>query len=914
MSIIIKQLRCNDESNYIGIIDPVFSWRIESNMKNIKQVKYVIQVGLDQKFEEIIWNYEKYSDETVDVTYKGPKLDSKTRYFVRVKSFIHLEESTDWSETIFFETPILNHKEWLADWIKPKVVQYKGAKSFRQPFIASKNFSAGKKRVDKARLYISSLGIYKAKLNNKEIGNDYFRPGFTDYNHRIQFQSYDVTNLLKKQNNLSVTVSEGWYSGHLGTDGWSGNKEVFGNNNALIAQLEITYEDGSCEVIKTDPTWEQKFGPILYSDFYNGEWYDSTKLETLQGNMLKFSYPKGDLIPQEGPSVKCVTELKPIKLFKDSEDSLILDMGQNMVGWIRFKNSQITSNKVVLSHAEVLDKDGKFYTDNLRGAESKDTYIVNPNDENYFEPHFTFHGFRYVKLEGFEEDVNIDNFRGVVLSSAIESIGKFKTGNERINRLQQNILWGLRGNFVDIPSDCPQRDERQGWTADAQIFLPTATFNVNVKGFFKKWLKDLSAGQKDQNGAVPFIVPDILKGGGVFCHGKADTTAAWGDAATICPWVLYEEYGDKSILETQYQSMQNWIDFVRREGTNEHLWDTGLQLADWLGLDSKEDSFYGATEGGLVATAYFAKSTEIFANSARVLGKMEDFKSYHELYLNIKQNFQDKYVKNGNILTSNTQTAHVLALQFGLIDKENEQIVADNLAKLINKNNNHLDTGFLGTPYICHVLSKYGYLNLAYTLLYNDDFPSWLYQVDNGATTMWEHWDSRKEDGTFWSEYMNSFNHYAYGSIGDWMYKTIGGISSRKPGFKKSVISPKPEKKIGNSLCSLTTMYGELSCEWTLMKNMISISVVIPPNTDCLIILPSPKDNEGLKKQIKKTTNDLATFTDGKIRAKKNGFLEGKYTETAPWDEKEIFVSSKDLGFELGSGQYTFNYELSDQD
>lgn len=902
----VSDLRCNDTKNEIGTVDPIFSWILESDERFVKQKKYQLQISMDNSFSSVIWNFMRYSEKTTDIHYSGPQLESKTRYYVRVKSWISKNVCTNWSEPIFFETPIFSEDEWRADWIRPNKIELTGDKRYRRPYIAEKKFQA-KGMVKKARIYVSCLGLYEVKINDTKISHDYFRPGFTDYNYRVQFQSYDITKLIKENNKISITVAEGWYSGYLFTEG---RKDFFGNVNAVIAQIELTYDDGTVDIFGTNETWTQRFGKIMYSDLYNGEFYDDNQIEKNAGHMVNYPYTKKTLVAQNGPSVAKVLEVNPVNIFKDHNNDLILDMGQNMVGWLAFRNTHVSAEKVILHHGEVLDKDGNFYNDNLRTAEAKDTYIISGNEEKIYQPHFTFHGFRYVKLEGFSDEVEISDFKGIVLSSNTDQTSEFRTGNSLINQLQSNIVWGERSNFFDIPTDCPQRDERLGWTADAQIFMPTASFNMNIDTTIKRWLKDFKPEQNEQNGAVPLVVPDILKGesGDII----ANTTAAWGDAATVIPWVLYEYFDDVSVLSQQYESMKNWVDYVRRQGTSEYLWDTDLQLADWVALDSPEDSYHGETDGGLVATAYFARSTDILARTAKVLGNMIDYKEYCELLLNIKKSFQNRYLESdGFTVSSKTQTAYILSVHFDLIDEEKKQAAVDQLVKLIHENNDHLNTGFLGTPYISHVLSDYGHEDLAYRLLFNEDFPSWLYQVRHGATTMWEHWDGIKKDGSFWSPDMNSFNHYAYGSIGDWMYQNIGGIRLKRPGFKKFIIAPKPNKEIGEADCTFNSKHGKIKSSWKLTDSKLSLTINIPANTEALVILPEPKDKEAVKKSVIEVSEGMAYFTNGKGKPDVISFDNLEFVKTEPFDEKNVIVSERDLGFELGSGEFHFEYKMN---
>lgn len=899
----VTNVRCCGQKQMLGVAEPVFSWWLDSDRRFVKQYRYEIQVALDENFEEVIWNYHRISDDMCGIPYMGPALESKTRYYLRVRVWTDEENRTEWSESTYFETSILDNAQWEARWIRPSVVEMGGHKDCRKPYVAEKRFALSG-AVKEARLYMTCLGVYSASLNGKKVSGDYFRPGFTDYNYRLQYQTYDVGELLSQENTLKITVGEGWYSGYFG---WEGRKDNYGTCNGLLAQLEIRYEDGRIEKIVTDGSWVQKYGEILYSDLYDGEGYDFREKERACGCMREFSYPFTTLEPQEGPAVRCVEEVSPKRIFKDASGRMVLDMGQNMVGWVRFRNLHTENGSVRLLHGEVLDRDGNFYNANLRNAQAADSYVLEVNDGKEYEPHFTYHGFRYVLLEGFTEDVVPEDFTGVVLSSDMEVTGELVTGDESLNRLQENICRGQRGNFFDIPTDCPQRDERQGWTADAQIILSTAAFNFDVSRFYRKWLKDVESSQKEQEGAASYVVPDILNG--YFSEGKSVTAAGWGDAAVICPWQLYERYGDKGILEKQYDSMKAWVDYIRREGENEYLWDTGVQLGDWLALDSAEDSFYGATDGTLAATAYYAYSTELFARTAKVLGRMSDYKEYHDLHEKILEEFRRNFLQDGVLLTSDTQTAYVLALQFHLLRQEEEETAASRLAELLRRNNNHLDTGFLGTPYICHVLTEHGYNELAYELLFHRDFPSWLYQVDQGATTMWEHWDSRKVDGSFWSTDMNSFNHYAYGSVGNWMYRVIGGLDWKEPGYKKSVIAPKPDARVKSAECSLKSPYGLLKCQWSLENKHLFIRMVVPANTRSLIVLPEPVDEGALKAQIQTATEGTAFYTDGTIPETVGSLFEGSYRAAKSKTEREIQIRDG-IAFEVGSGTFEFSYEM----
>jgi alpha-L-rhamnosidase len=551
-------------------------------------------------------------------------------------------------------------------------------------------------------------------------------------------------------------------------------------------------------------------------------------------------------------------------------------MGQNMVGWVRFSVEGNRGDQVILKHAEVLDKYGNFYTDNLRSAKQTIEYILKGEAREIFEPHFTFQGFRYVKIEKYPKEPDLNDFTGVVIHSDMERIGSFECSEPLINQLQHNILWGQKGNFVEVPTDCPQRDERLGWTGDAQVFIRTACFNMNVASFFSKWLRDLQADQLE-NGGVPHVVPNVL--------GKdAHSSSAWADAAVICPWTIYLCYGDTRILEQQYDSMKAWVEYIRAQGENEYLWNTGFHFGDWLALDAKEDSYVGSTAKDYIATAFYAYSTAILRETAKILGRDEDVNKYSNLHERIIENFQKEFVTLNGRLAVPTQTAHVLALMFDLVKPEDRKRVIDTLVEYIHENKDHLTTGFVGTPYLCLVLSQNGYNDLAYKLVQQKDYPSWLYPITKGATTMWEHWDGIKEDGSFWSADMNSFNHYAYGSIGDWLYRVVAGIDthSDKTGYKHIIIKPQPGSGLTYAKAAIKSMYGEIKSFWEDEGDTMKVLICIPSNTTATIVLPYAQSIEGV-------------YEGDKELKDAEGILSSKEAECG-------------IELEIGSGEYCFSY------
>ncbi|WP_339286557.1 family 78 glycoside hydrolase catalytic domain [Paenibacillus sp. FSL E2-0201] len=847
----VTNLKVNYRKNPLGIDDlhPRLSWWISTEVRGFIQSAYQVQVANDPKFvSELIWDSEKVeSDSNVHIEYAGPDLQSRTRYYYRVRAWNDQGKVSEWSEPAYWETALLSVKEWQAKWITaPLSNQENGAEPcdyIRTEFSIPDN-------VVSARVYATSLGLYRLYINGIPADNTLFNPGWTSYNNRLQYQTYDVTSLIAAGGNaLGCILGNGWYKGYLA---WEGKKDIFGNARAVLIQLHVTLSDGSEHIIVSDEKWRTSTGPLLMSELYHGETYDarlekegwsSPGFEDLkwQKTILK-DRPKATLVAQENEPTRVIETIKPIAIITTPKGEHVLDMGQNMVGWVRFMVHAEAGTIVTLEHAEVLDREGNFYIGNLRSAKQTVTYVCRGGEEETFEPYLSFQGFRYVKVTGIPQDQLLEQFIGCVIHTDLEQTGKFNCSDELLNQLQHNILWGQKGNFLDIPTDCPQRDERLGWTGDAQVFIRTAAFNMNVVPFFEKWLKDLAADQ-EEDGRVPHVIPDVPAAG----YGSA----AWGDAAVICPWTLYQCYGDIRVLKTQYPSMKAWVEYIRVQGEDEYLWNTGFHFGDWLGLDAKENSYVGATLKELIATAFYAYSTELLAKTATVIGKPEDALKYEALHEKIVLAFRQEFVTPNGRVASPTQTAYTLALMFDLLEEKDRHRTAKMLADHIEENGVHLTTGFVGTPYLCLVLSRFGYTDLAYQLVLQKEYPSWLYSVIQGATTIWEHWDGIKQDGSFWSDDMNSYNHYAYGAIGDWLYRTAGGIELLEPGYKKIRIQP----QIGDHLswvdASLESVHGTIKVTWKkLNEASVEMQVLIPSNTTAEVMIPTMKQENILESGI----------------------------------------------------------------
>lgn len=838
--LMVTKLKCEYLENPIGIDvrQPKFSWIIQSDETNVLQQGYRIQVSLSSDdFDKTIWDSGvKNSDNSTNVYYEGQELLECTRYYYRVMVSDNKGNSSGWSDAAFFETGLLDATNWKADFITSKALNESDDASVP---LLRKEFS-NKKEVKSARLYVTSLGLYEISINGKRVGDSYLTPGWTSYKKRLQYQTYDVSTYLEDGTNvIGAMLGCGWFGGNLA---WENSRKLYGDKTALLAQLKINYTDGSEKLVLTDTSWKSSTSPITMSEIYHGEIYDA-RME-MPGwdkcgyddsdwkSVYNFTWDKGVIVAQENEPIRKINILKPVSLIKTPLGETVIDMGQNMVGWINFKVSGPKGSKVVLKHAEILDSEGNFYIENLRAAKQTIEYILKGQGEETYEPRFTFQGFRYIKVEEYPGEVNLDNFTGIVLHSDMEEIGSFSCSNELVNQLQHNILWGLKGNFVDVPTDCPQRDERLGWTGDAQAFCATSSYLMNNALFFKKWLKDLKADQLE-NGGVPFVIPHILK--------ETDhSSSGWGDAAVICPWNVYLSFGDVSVLEEQYESMKAWVEYIKGNSQEGLIWNTGFHFGDWLGLDAKEGSYFGATATDLVSTAFYAYSTELLAKTAKVLGKIEDLEIYNELHKSIVKAYQNEFFTPSGRLSVPTQTGYVLSLMFGLVEEKHIKRTIDSLVKLIEDNKWHLTTGFLGTPYLNHVLSNNGRLDAAYKLLLQTNFPSWLYPVTKGATTIWEHWDGLKPDGSLWSKDMNSFNHYAYGAIGEWLYKVVAGINPVEdaPGYKHTILKPQPGGELTHAEASINTMYGKLSIAWQINGDEFKVNVVIPHNTTAELHLP----------------------------------------------------------------------------
>src|SRR5665648_87928 len=878
----VKELICEYHTNPIGIDiqSPRLSWQIGSDENNFLQTAYEIKVTDQTAKGKLIWTSGKVnSAQSVNVVYGGPALKSMQRVYWQVRIWDNKNKVSGWSTPAFWEMGIIEPELWKASWVtlgsEPDVKESKPSQYFRKDF-------SSEKKVKSARVYVTSLGLYQLFLNGEKVSSDLFTPGWTSYNKRIQYQTYDVTSQIRQKNTIGAIVGDGWYRGNIG---WGNQNGYYGHKLAFLAQLQINYTDGTSETILTDSDWKTTTGPILLSDIYNGEIYDARKEMPGWANTgfddskwetaSILNHSKKVLIAPQGAVVKVIQEIKPIKLITTPKNETVFDMGQNMVGWVKLRVQGKKGEQITLKFAEVLDKEGNFYTDNLRSAKATDVYILKGDGEETYEPYFTFHGFRFVKIEGINGQPSLDMITGEVIHSDMAPTGSFTCSDPMINQLQHNIQWGQKGNFLDVPTDCPQRDERLGWTGDAQVFSMTAAFNFNVAPFYTKWMKDVAADQLP-NGRVPHVIPDVLNGDG--------GSTAWADVSVIVPWTTYLVYGDKKILEVQYPSMKGWVDYMKSRAGDDNLWTGDTHFGDWLAFATNRSDYPGATtEKDLIATAYYSYSSGLLAKIAGIIGQNDDAKKYAQLSEDIKKAFQSEFVTPSGRLVSHTQTAYSLALAFDLLPEDLIPNAAEYLANDVKKIG-PLPTGFVGTPLLCKSLSAHGYDSLAFMLLNRKDYPSWLYPVTQGATTIWERWDGQKPDGTFQDVGMNSFNHYAYGAIGEWLYRYVAGmdIDPEIPGYKHILLEPHVGGGLTNADAEFTSLYGKVKSAWKIDGDDFIYEVTVPANTTATVTLPAISSDN----------------------LKMNGQL------LTPEVKLTLKTSDKNVSLNIGSGNYTFRYPM----
>jgi alpha-L-rhamnosidase len=853
-------LRTEYLTNPLGIDEthPRFSWWIDDPRPGARQTAYRVRVAsspdhLAQNTPDLWDSGQVASNQQAHIAYAGIPLTSRQRDHWDVILWDADGLPGPASAPATFELGLLDHADWSASWITTEV-ESSGLSLPPAPILRT-TFRV-ERPIRHARLYITALGLHEAHLNGQRVGDDYFRPGWTDYHARLQYQTYDVTaHLTAGDNALAVLLGDGWYSGRVAH---LERGMLYGTRPALLAQLEIAHEDGTTTRIVTNNGWRWRVGPIRGQDLLEGEEYDARHEiphwaevgcdEQGFAPVLSHDWPDTRLVPAPNAPVRAVKEIAPIADPVQvpggwSRVAQIFDLGQNIAGIIRLAVHGPRGATLRLRYAEMLDKDGTLYIANLRGTRATDTYTLcgDPDGESW-TPRFTFHGFRYVEVSYHQvwqdqlAPLDRSTVTGLVLMSDLPETGTFACSDPLVNQLQANIQWGQRGNFLEIPTDCPQRDERLGWTGDAQVFAPTAAYNFDVAAFFAKWLRDCDDAQRP-DGQLTAYVPRL--------DSEIDGGPGWTDARVLCPWAIYLAYGDTRLLERHYGTMTAWIDWqasTARDGVRCYD-DCGYYqgYGDWLALDSTWQSRQGATPKDLIGTAYFAHSADTMQRIATVLGRDADAARFAATRKSAIAGFNRAFVAPSGHLTAPTQTAYLMALAWDLLPEPLRPAALARLLALFAERDWHLSTGFLGTPLICPVLTRFGRADLAYRIFLQQDYPGWLFPVRNGATTMWERWNSWTPDAGFGDATMNSFNHYAYGAIGRWMYDTIAGLalSPTRPGYGHVNIAPQPGGNLTWANASIRSLHGPISTAWTLDGGRFTLTAQLPPNTTATVSLPN---------------------------------------------------------------------------
>jgi alpha-L-rhamnosidase len=911
----VQDLRCEYHRNPLGIDarQPRLSWRLAAERRGTVQSAYQIQVEGQEGNER--WDTGKVAgDGSVHVPYEGPPLRSGRRYAWHVRAWSGEDVPSAWSDPAWWEMGLLSPDDWRARWIEPDwevdPKAFKPCPYLRRAF----RLDGG---VRSARVYVTSHGLYELSINGQRVGDQVFTPGFTSYHDRLQVQVYDVRDLLVEgENAVGAILGDGWYRGSVDV---ASRRNVYGERLALLLQIHVRYEDGREAWVTSDEQWRAATGPILKSDLKDGEVYDArrempgwdrTGFEDGDWRAVRIcDHGYDNLVAPVGPPVRKQEPFPAARVLQTPKGEWVVDLGQNIAGWLHFEVQGLAGTTVTLTHGEALDKEGNFTLEHLQlqgiGArlEQQVRYTLKGGGVEAYEPHFSVHGFRYVKVEGWPGEPAPEQFTGVAIYSDMPPTGTFECSDERINQLQHNIIWSMKGNVLDVPTDCPTR-ERSGWTGDAQIFCRTGCFLMETAPFFRAWLRDLAADQH-ADGCVPNWVPDTTRYYHDVAMAMLTGSAGWGDAAVIVPWTLYQCYGDLGILEEQYESMRAWVEYERyragkvnwsklvnpsywfdraRQARQPYIWDTRYHWGEWLepGDGYGLGQFAGMLKRRifsvpLVATAYYAYSTRLLAETARLLGKEEDAREYGELAEAIVAAYADEFVGPAARIEPHKQASYVRALALDLLPQDQRRTALVHLVRLIEEAGVHLGTGFLSTPFLLHVLSGGGRLDLAYALLMQDTIPSWLYAVTQGATTIWESWEGIKEDGSLFG----SLNHYSYGAVGSWLYQVVAGIEIGAPGYKEIRIQPRPGGGLTYARASYDSVYGPIASAWEIEDLTLQLEVTIPTNTRATVRLPGATLDE---------------VQEGEV----------------PLAEAEGIRSAEQVAaavqVELGSGQYVFCY------
>jgi alpha-L-rhamnosidase len=837
----------------IGTTSPRLSWTVPAADPGFEQTAYELEAAAGQRSGEAeVVRVE--SPDQVLVPWPVAPLASRESAWVRVRvrgrpdgsgsGREDAEAWSPWSDPAVVEAGLDAAGDWVGRFISPREL---GGLDMPAPILrGAMALPVGE--VLKARLYTTAHGTYIATLNGRRVGDEVLAPGWTSYRHRLRYQTHDVTALVRAgENALEVLLGNGWYRGRLG---WDGRRALYGDRLALLAQLEVTMADGSVHVLASDESWTARDSAILRNDLYDGQRTDLRRSAAPGGAQLEGEPAEAvevvdggldRLVAAEGPPVRVTEVLPATRVFSSPSGATLVDFGQNLVGWVRLRVRGLRrGDEVVVRHAEVLDK-GELATRPLRTAEATDSYLVAEASEEVLEPSLTFHGFRHAEISG-APGMRAEDVEAVVVGSDLRRTGWFACSDPRLDRLHENVVWSMRGNFLDVPTDCPQRDERMGWTGDIQVFSPTAMFLFDSAGFLGSWLADLAA-EQFPDGSMPFVVPDVLsdsKLASTTLRGAGPAAAGWGDAATIVPWVLYQRSGDTGVLARQLPSMRAWVDHVAALAGPDHLWRGGFQFGDWLDPTAPADNPGRAkADPDVIATAYFVRSAELVALAAQVLGEGATAERYAALAARVREAFAREYVTPAGRVRSDAQTAYALALAWELLPSAEQRAGAGRrLAELVRGSGFHIGTGFLGTPLVADALIAAGEAEVAYRLLLETGCPSWLYPVGMGATTIWERWDALLPDGSLNPGEMLSFNHYALGAVADWLHRTVAGLAPAAPGYRELLVRPVPGGGLTAAAARHRTPYGEAAVSWERAEGRLTLRVEVPVGASATVYLP----------------------------------------------------------------------------